>query len=1100
MKILRNETNKIKKIVHLADIHIRLTQRHVEYAEQFSKLYKQIEPIKDESLIVIAGDLFHNKSDLSPECVSLASEFLKTLADMCPVILIAGNHDATLTNKNRMDSLTPIVDSIRHPNVFYLMESGVFRFDEILFNNYSIFDSPDKYILHKDIPTIYKNTAEHHIALFHGPVNNAVSETGFNVTNKIITADLFDGHDIAILGDIHKFQQLKIQKTISAEESLALNKADWTISEHFLEKDTNKKFHIVEKNFPKIIYSGTLIQQNHGEDVSMHGYVLWDLKSKTYQHVEVPNDYGYFTIEIKSGELVTDISKIPKKCRLRSKCYESLPAQTKEVIKGIKEKCEIIESTFIRMIDEEFEKSKHSSKIAEKLDVQSIKNVEYQNKLIDEYFKEKKLTQEVLGLLKTLNSDFNKQLPVETKLVTGHTWKPKYLKFSNMFSYGEDNYIDFTKLSGLVGLFGPNRSGKSSIFDIVSFCLFDKFSRGFKGSFILNSQKMSFYCEFCFELNGEDFYISRTGNMDKKGNVKVDVEFWKVVNNKKIDLNGEARRDTNDIIRDYLGTYEDFIMTVLTVQKSKSGDFVDLGHSDRKDLMNQFLGLTIFDNLNKLVEDKIKENKTIIKRVDKARSESELKTLQILRDQTTKEIDNIKGLIDNAVGFERPLLENEIRQWDLKNIATVKSNFTTDDEYLSNISKYKQRIDSICKTQKEIQSHIDKIKTTTIEQCNETVLKYKSLESNEKDYLDLKNKISQGERYIATFIVEIEHKNNKLTKLKEHKFDPNCKFCTSNVFVVDAIKTKGEVDEDNNKLVKMKLMIGDMKDKLQSFGDDFENNLKKYRAAIDGLKSAEMSVQQNESALVKHENEILKITSDLNALERDYDVFKTNRDAIEHNKSTTLKIQELTLKMDKLDSTITMLNKNMMKAVTSLAEYNTKISTISNQLEEVTQMEQANVIYALYSEFTSRDGISYQIIKKVIPDIEKEVNDTLQQFVSFKISFLTDGKNIITNLSDDEKSWPLETGSGFERFASGIAIRIAIMNINNLSKPNFMAIDEGFGCSDAEHLAHLPAFFTFLRSKFDFIWIISHLDALKDMADMKLEIKKDKGYSKINNK
>lgn len=83
-------------------------------------------------------------------------------------------------------------------------------------------------------------------------------------------------------------------------------------------------------------------------------------------------------------------------------------------------------------------------------------------------------------------------------------------------------------------------SHNSSILDAVSFCLFDKCSKTFKASHVLNTQKMSFKCKFNFEINKVDYYIERKGLSDKKGNVKVDVKFWKEENGKVTELNGEA--------------------------------------------------------------------------------------------------------------------------------------------------------------------------------------------------------------------------------------------------------------------------------------------------------------------------------------------------------------------------------------------------------------------------------------------------------------------------------------------------------------------------------------------------------------------------------
>jgi DNA repair exonuclease SbcCD ATPase subunit len=57
-----------------------------------------------------------------------------------------------------------------------------------------------------------------------------------------------------------------------------------------------------------------------------------------------------------------------------------------------------------------------------------------------------------------------------------------------MFAYGNNNIIDFTSWNGVVGIFGQNYSGKSSLLDIILFCLFDKTNKSSKGIDILNNK------------------------------------------------------------------------------------------------------------------------------------------------------------------------------------------------------------------------------------------------------------------------------------------------------------------------------------------------------------------------------------------------------------------------------------------------------------------------------------------------------------------------------------------------------------------------------------------------------------------------------------
>ena len=112
--------------------------------------------------------------------------------------------------------------------------------------------------------------------------------------------------------------------------------------------------------------------------------------------------------------------------------------------------------------------------------------------------------------------------------------------------------------------------------------------------------------------------------------------------------------------------------------------------------------------------------------------------------------------------------------------------------------------------------------------------------------------------------------------------------------------------------------------------------------------------------------------------------------------------------------------------------------------------------------------------------------------------FDTDGKSINTYIVyDDEKFWSLELSSGMEKFISSLAIRNALVQVSSLPRPNFIAIDEGLGVMDPTVLANFSLFLEYLKTQFDFVIIISHIDVVRDIVDSQIEIKKENGYSKI---
>ena len=130
--------------------------------------------------------------------------------------------------------------------------------------------------------------------------------------------------------------------------------------------------------------------------------------------------------------------------------------------------------------------------------------------------------------------------------------------------------------------------------------------------------------------------------------------------------------------------------------------------------------------------------------------------------------------------------------------------------------------------------------------------------------------------------------------------------------------------------------------------------------------------------------------------------------------------------------------------------------------------------------------------------IEGEVNNILSQIVEFGMQLEIDGKNINAYLVYGDNKWSLEMCSGMEKFVSGLAIRVALINVCNLPRPNFLVVDEGFGTLDADNLSSLFMMMQYLKTQFDFIWMISHLEQMRDIVDGLIEIKKENGFSKID--
>jgi hypothetical protein len=207
--------------------------------------------------------------------------------------------------------------------------------------------------------------------------------------------------------------------------------------------------------------------------------LVWDLDTMTYEEVDIQNDYGYYTLDVDNG-VVPIVNNMPVKPRLRVRLSNTDTADTKKVITEIKMRYGVDDFTIIRT--DSLAKSKTGNR-DNKLDFEDVSDVNYQNSLLKEYVERMMpfTTPDDIAGLYEINQDINSRI-VHDDIQRNINWKPIKFTFSNMFSYGENNKIDFTKVGGLMGLFAPNATGKSSLFDAISFCLYDKCSRAFKAS------------------------------------------------------------------------------------------------------------------------------------------------------------------------------------------------------------------------------------------------------------------------------------------------------------------------------------------------------------------------------------------------------------------------------------------------------------------------------------------------------------------------------------------------------------------------------------------------------------------------------------------
>jgi DNA repair exonuclease SbcCD nuclease subunit len=233
----------INKLVHFSDLHLRLIKDHDLYRTILTDMFNQFKEIQP-CRILFTGDLVHSKNQVSPELIEMVRWVLDECSKIAKTIIIVGNHDMLESNLSRLDTLTPIIQSMDNDNIVYYKDRGVYEDENIDWVVYSLFEH--------NIPPIIEKSDRLKIGLFHGPIVGLYTDIGYKFETGYEVSK-FEGCDIVLCGDIHARQIFDIPG--------------------------GKKAYMV----------GSTIQQNFGERLKKHGFGIYDVIKDEYSFVDLNN-------------------------------------------------------------------------------------------------------------------------------------------------------------------------------------------------------------------------------------------------------------------------------------------------------------------------------------------------------------------------------------------------------------------------------------------------------------------------------------------------------------------------------------------------------------------------------------------------------------------------------------------------------------------------------------------------------------------------------------------------------------------------------------------------------------------------------------------
>lgn len=878
--------------------------------------------------------------------------------------------------------------------------------------------------------------ADERILLYHGFVNGAIFGSHI-VNDAIITKDIYKQYKLTLLGDIHESQFV----------------------------------------IPTVAYAGALIQQTLGESQTK-GIIIWDILSRNGKFIQIHNDTALVRLDLRG--------KSPEECDEIIK-NETMP---KHLLK-----LSVITDSIvpIKQIEDKFGKINSISQVSK---VKLNPNADIMDAL-KSMLESKNISSEAKQDILAMHE---KTLIVQKQ----NKWTITYLEWSNVLKYGSDtsvnetnlNKIDFTKLeNGLSGVIGDNCIGKSSIIDIIVYVLFADLMRYTKDTFIHHNANESY---IKIELLIEDVkyaIIRRDHRTTRRNNV---VEFLRYIVKDGTTITENAAPSANSIteinhcIRTFIGTKEQFFATSL--YQAGVDDILNSDSIKRLVLLSSLFGMPDYTHIikplsleRKNISDKLF---SLIKpRYPNAVEDIPIKTAQLekLREEYALNQQKISKISHITPTRSQVIINSEIDKCKL-----------TIEQLTANINSTKQaiKIDVAFATKVTISDAERVLSKSTI---NHDDLTSKMAEIRQKQSVYERIKPNNPSLAIA--------KNNKLIeeirndKRNNVTYNNNCECCNKNKVIIaqligevslDRIKTYEDQNASLQKEYDAKLLSYNeyhcLELEYQKLADNVKHakqvteaqakldNLYKYEQYLLGLKLRELTDSRSKQELL--------LTQLLNELEKakEYEI----------NKPLITEAKQLETK-----------NVNILKTIGSLMEQilmlETDVKIAATYEQNRAELQAKFDKYKTYEECLKSHNLKLIAINKIMRTVVTNTNLLLNEVCTFSLNFeINENSMDIWIVEKSGLAVQLTGGSGFQKAIISLCFRLTLTSLLS-STSMFMIMDEPLQFADKHSLAKVQEMLLNMQVIYKFVFIISHIDDIKEMLTYPLQIKTNGKSSYISN-
>ena len=718
------------------------------------------------------------------------------------------------------------------------------------------------------------------------------------------------------------------------------------------------------------------------------------------------------------------------------------------------------------------------TEITQSIDVSvNINDAQYQLELITNYLKSKgheDKSEDVLAINKMVE---NRMSGDEENQAQFKKWYIRNIEFSNFLSYGENQRLDFDKLSGIVVVESdpPNFGGKTVLtVDLLMFLFFNETTKTTKAEEIFNrfSNKDKVHVKGEITIDGEDYVIIRNieRKLSKKGdwNVKTELDFFKKLSDGTLlNFTGEQRRETEAFIKNSIGTKEDFLMTILTTG-SNLEELLESKPTARGQVLSRFMGLEFLKRKEEVAKEIYSEFSK--QKISNIYSSEQLKNDIETHQNSISELQNqIKESKEKLVEVDDAITKGKTYRDDM-----LKKKHTNIDQELSLLNPEKTK-DEIKEIEREKSGYLTKIS------------EIKVVEPSKFYEEDIHDKVKEEIGLLYKDIVQVDTEIASINKLKSSvEGGIKCEHC--GIELMNAAITNAKIAE----------LDGYTQQKTQKDGLMQELTIKEQ--SFVQLKKEFDEYEKNKLVKEKYEISVESCDLKIGSLNDKIKRWEEIQDKIQENQKIESQLIKADVRLDELENQRRTINNSITTNEGSIKSIEEKIDTNQKKIVTIKEEEEKEKIYKIYLELYGKNGISKMIMKTMMPLINSELQRLMEDSCYFKLEIRINDKNEVEFIMTDNATGVeklMTSGSGFEKTISSLALRSVLTKIASLPKPNLVVLDEVFGKIANDNLEMVYEFFTKIKDYFEKIFVISHNSIVSTWGDHVVKIKKENNLSKV---